>query len=208
MSLRTYSVTVGARGTTREIHVPSPTDVQAADAAAPLMREGESILSIVETPSESQPLDGPQPKSQAAELAPVTPGAAAAPEPGSATRFSDDDRRGLVAGGLGGPSDQMLEDGQEEVFARAEVESGQVEHHAGEEAEQRTASLLDRPSAVEGDAAGSNRGLGQERIGEAGSGPDQHPLDPTAGGPGSGAGSAVEISSEDARARTPGGFDH
>ena len=32
---------------------------------------------------------------------------------------------GLVQGGLGGP-----EDGQEEVFSRAEVESGRIEHHA------------------------------------------------------------------------------
>lgn len=36
---------------------------------------------------------------------------------------------GLVQGGLGGPEDQLLEAGQEEVFARAEVESGRIEHH-------------------------------------------------------------------------------
>ena len=37
---------------------------------------------------------------------------------------------GLVQGGLGGPEDEMLEAGQEEVFARAEVEAGRIEHHA------------------------------------------------------------------------------
>lgn len=35
---------------------------------------------------------------------------------------------GLVQGGLGGPQDELLEDGQEEVFSRTEVESGCVEH--------------------------------------------------------------------------------
>jgi hypothetical protein len=37
---------------------------------------------------------------------------------------------GLIQGGLGGPEDQLLEAGQEEVFSRAEVESGRIEHHA------------------------------------------------------------------------------
>lgn len=37
---------------------------------------------------------------------------------------------GLVQGGLGGPEDQLLEAGQEEVFSRAEVESGRIEHDA------------------------------------------------------------------------------
>ena len=41
----------------------------------------------------------------------------------------DDARSGLVAGGRGGPEDQLLEDGQEEVFAREEVELGRIEHH-------------------------------------------------------------------------------
>lgn len=40
---------------------------------------------------------------------------------------------GLIVGGLGGPEDQLLEDGQEEVFAREEIEAGCVEHHTGEE---------------------------------------------------------------------------
>ena len=37
---------------------------------------------------------------------------------------------GLVVGGLGGPEDEMLEAGQEEVFSRTEVESGRIEHQA------------------------------------------------------------------------------
>jgi len=38
-------------------------------------------------------------------------------------------RRGLVQGGLGGPEGELLEDGQEEVFSRQEVERGRIEHH-------------------------------------------------------------------------------
>ena len=41
-----------------------------------------------------------------------------------------DSSRGLAQGGLGGESDQLLEDGQQEVFARDEVERGVIEHHA------------------------------------------------------------------------------
>ena len=37
---------------------------------------------------------------------------------------------GLVVGGLGGPEDELLETGQEEVFSRTEVESGEIEHQA------------------------------------------------------------------------------
>lgn len=37
---------------------------------------------------------------------------------------------GLVVGGLGGPEDELLESGQEEVFSRTEVESGEIEHQA------------------------------------------------------------------------------
>ena len=37
---------------------------------------------------------------------------------------------GLVVGGLGGPADELLESGQEEVFSRTEVESGRIEHQA------------------------------------------------------------------------------
>jgi len=46
------------------------------------------------------------------------------------TRSTQNDARsGLVAGGRGGPEDQLLEDGQEEVFAREEVQLGRIEHH-------------------------------------------------------------------------------
>jgi len=44
------------------------------------------------------------------------------------------------------------------------------------------------PGRIQGDPAETNRGLGQEIVGEASSGPRQRPLDPAAGGPGSGAG--------------------
>lgn len=39
-------------------------------------------------------------------------------------------------------------------------------------------------SRIDGDPAETNRGLGQERVGEPGPGPAQRPLDPAAGGPG------------------------
>jgi len=90
MTMKTYSVTLGGPGgATREVRVPSPTDVQAGDAARPLMQEGESIVTITEiTGDSSPPLDAAPPKSQAAELAPVTPGVAAAYQPD--TTGSDD----------------------------------------------------------------------------------------------------------------------
>jgi len=83
MSLRLYKVTLGGAGASaRTIHVMSETDVQAGDAAAPLMTSGEAILSIEEIEDDGTVMvDGPPAKSQAAELAPVTPGAAAAPDP-------------------------------------------------------------------------------------------------------------------------------
>lgn len=180
MSLRTYRVTVGGPTGTRELHVPSPTDVQAADAAAPLMNEGEAILSIMETSEEGRALDGPPPRSQAAELAPVTPGAAAAPEPGSST-LADETRQGLVVDGREGGIDPTPAAGQRSVFSQGEA---------------------NQPAGIDGDPAELNRGLGQERVGEPGAGPDQRPLDPAAGGPGTGAGSSADPSSEDARART------
>lgn len=67
-----------AQGAERSLRVASPTDVQAADAAAPLMKRGESILSIhVASDDGLQRADGPPPKTQAEELAPKTPGMAA-----------------------------------------------------------------------------------------------------------------------------------
>lgn len=83
MSLRLYKVVLGqGEAQARTVHVMSETDVQAGDAAAPLMKQGEAILSIEETVDDGTAIvDAPPPKSQAAELASVTPGAAAAPEP-------------------------------------------------------------------------------------------------------------------------------
>jgi hypothetical protein len=82
MSLRLYKIALGHEGgPSRQVHVMSETDVQAGDAAAPLMSAGESILSIEEIEDDGSVIvDGPPAKSQAAELAPVTPGAAAAPD--------------------------------------------------------------------------------------------------------------------------------
>ena len=77
--MRFYEVVVGSdSGPQRRLRVASPTDVQAADAAAPLMRAHEAILSIREAPDDGlQQADAPPPKTQAEELAPVAPGAAA-----------------------------------------------------------------------------------------------------------------------------------
>lgn len=55
---------------------------------------------------------------------------------------------GLVVGGLGGDEDQLLEDGQEEVFARAEVETGRVEHHVDAGGEPRTPGSLRAPGRL------------------------------------------------------------
>jgi hypothetical protein len=83
MTMKTYRVTLGVPGgESREVTVVSPTDVQAGDAARPLMAEGEAILSIGKgVTAGPDPVDAGPPVSQAAELAPVTPGAAAAPAP-------------------------------------------------------------------------------------------------------------------------------
>lgn len=79
MTLRVYEVTLGRDGGTRTVRVPSETDVQASDAAMPLALPGETVLSVkaVETYVGQDDLQGVPPKSQAAELADVTPGAAA-----------------------------------------------------------------------------------------------------------------------------------
>lgn len=79
MSMRVYEVTLGRDGETRTVRVPSETDVQATDAAIPLAHEGESVLSVREVHGEGvdEGADGAPAVSQAAELADVTPGAAA-----------------------------------------------------------------------------------------------------------------------------------
>lgn len=76
--MKFYSVTLEGSGGRRDVRVPSPTDVQAADAAALLARPGEAIVEILEVEDDGmQQADGLPPKTQAEELAPVTPGAAA-----------------------------------------------------------------------------------------------------------------------------------
>lgn len=47
------------------------------------------------------------------------------------TPLSKNAARGLVLGGRGGPEDELLESGQEEVFSRTEVELGRIEHQSG-----------------------------------------------------------------------------
>ncbi|MGE7198393.1 hypothetical protein [Brevundimonas naejangsanensis] len=77
--MRFYEVVVGSdSGPQRHLRVASPTDAQAADAVAPLMRAHEAILSIRESPDDGlQQADAPPPKTQAEEMAPGTPGMAA-----------------------------------------------------------------------------------------------------------------------------------
>ena len=77
--MRFYEVVVGSdSGPQRRLRVASPTDAQAADAAAPLMRAHEAILSIQESPDDGlRQADAPPPKTQAEEMAPDTPGMAA-----------------------------------------------------------------------------------------------------------------------------------
>ncbi|RYG08312.1 MAG: hypothetical protein EON96_20150 [Caulobacteraceae bacterium] len=77
--MKFYRVVLGRDGQERKVRVASPTDAQAADAAAKLANTGETIVSITEVEDDGlQQADGPPPKSQAEELAPVTPGAASA----------------------------------------------------------------------------------------------------------------------------------
>ena len=77
--MRFYEVTLGSdRDGERRLKVASPTDVQAGDAAAGLMRTGESILSIREVIDDGfQNTDAGPPRTQAEEMAPATPGMAA-----------------------------------------------------------------------------------------------------------------------------------
>lgn len=78
MTMKFYKVVLRGDGADRELRVPSPTGVQAADAASPSMRPGESIISITEVEDDGlQHADVPPPVTQSEALAPVTPGAAA-----------------------------------------------------------------------------------------------------------------------------------
>ncbi len=65
MSMRIFRVTVGAEGgSTREVRVPSKTEVQAQDAAATQMTAGETILSVEETDDPYQEVDAMPPGTQ------------------------------------------------------------------------------------------------------------------------------------------------
>lgn len=128
MAMKFYKVTLRRDGVDRTVRVPSPTDVQAADAASPLMREGEEIVGMETLEDDGlQQADALPPKTQAQELAPVTPGMAAADD--SSDRRVADEPRNIAMGGRGGPEDELLESGQEEVFSRTEVEEGRIEHN-------------------------------------------------------------------------------
>lgn len=85
MAMQFFDVRLERNGDERTVRVPSPTGVQAADAAAPLMRSGERIVRVEAAQDDGlQHADTPPARSQAAELSDVTPGAAAASEPAPA----------------------------------------------------------------------------------------------------------------------------
>jgi hypothetical protein len=52
-----------------------------------------------------------------------------APAPEVRPDPATDDPGSVAQGGRGGPLDELLDDGQEEVFSRYEVEHGLIEHH-------------------------------------------------------------------------------
>ncbi len=127
MSMKLYDITLRRDGLTRTVRVPSPTDVQAADAASPLMREGEEIIEMKQVEDDGlQHADALPPLTQAQELAPATPGMAARDTPDQ----RPPEPKGIALGGRGGDADELLETGQEEVFSRSEVEDGRIEHNS------------------------------------------------------------------------------
>jgi hypothetical protein len=78
MTMKFYDVTLIRDGASRVVRVPSPTDAQAADAAVKLATPGETMGPIVEVQDDGcQHADGLPPRTQAEEMAPITPGAAA-----------------------------------------------------------------------------------------------------------------------------------
>ena len=75
MSMRFYKVTLGRDCATREVTVPSLTDVQAGDAAALLAKPGEAILSMVEVTDDGlQHADGLPAGTQTDEVRGQRPG--------------------------------------------------------------------------------------------------------------------------------------
>lgn len=78
MTMKFFRVVLRRDGEDRILRVPSPTGVQVADAVAPSMRSGETILSIDEVEDDGlHHADVAPPMTQTEALAPVTPGAAA-----------------------------------------------------------------------------------------------------------------------------------
>jgi len=64
------------------------------------------------------------------------------PEP-----FPDDaPPAGMIVGGRGGPENELLEDGQEEVFSRTEVEAGKIEHKSEAGGGEEQPAPFGRPS--------------------------------------------------------------
>lgn len=57
-----------------------------------------------------------------------------------------DQAAGLVVGGRGGPEGELLNDGQEEVFSRTEVQSGKIEHKAEAGSAEDPSAPFGRPS--------------------------------------------------------------
>lgn len=77
MTMRFYEVEIERRGARHVLRVPSETDVQAADAAAPHLFDGDFILSIKEVGDDGlQHADATPPVSQAAEVSDLSEGAA------------------------------------------------------------------------------------------------------------------------------------
>jgi hypothetical protein len=61
--------------------------------------------------------------------------------------------------------------------------------------------MTERQGADQGREGDRNAGLGQQRVGEEGPGPDQTARSPAAGGPGSGAGDDAETNAETEHSR-------
>jgi hypothetical protein len=68
MSMRFFKVALEGPHGRREIVVPSPTEVQAGDAAAVEARPGEAIARITEVDSEYQHADALPPTTQTAQM--------------------------------------------------------------------------------------------------------------------------------------------
>lgn len=67
--------------------------------------------------------------------------------PAQRRTFPVDAASGLVAGGQGGAGNELLEDGQEEVFSRTEVETGRIEHKAGAGSGEEASARFGKPHA-------------------------------------------------------------